>query len=535
MLGKQIGPYEVISQLGEGGMGAVYLARHMTLGRQVAVKILLPEFSNNRDVVARFFNEARAATAIRYAGIVEVYDFGFLEDQQAYIIMEYLEGESLGTRLRRGPLPIAPALVIVRGIARSLQAAHEKGIVHRDLKPDNIFLVPDEDARGGERIKLLDFGIAKLTQNTNEPAQTRTGMLIGTPTYMAPEQCRGDAVDLRADLYALGCVIYHMLCGRPPFVAVSSADVLARHLYFEPQRPSVLRPDIPPHVEQLVMSLLTKDPAHRPAAASAIVQLVDSFTTDTPPFGLPVRPSMQPAPAVPAVPPGPVPEPQTTLSGAASIVTARWPRHRRSLVIAGTALVTAAVAGVVIIATRSNSAEPSSAAARGDTPAAEDAPPSPTTVAAEDPPAPAPRPRERVETAPADASVLAGDDASTPAAAAHVAPASVAATPAKGDSRAVAERRKRRDDGAGSAARTAPSPSPAKDKQSTTSQTGEAAPPAPPSPSPECTSAVFQPILKDPAPQQAAVQAALAKLNACRSSLSSDTFSQIQRQLILKL
>jgi serine/threonine protein kinase len=296
-------------------MGAVYLARHTTLGRTAAVKVLLPEYSNNREIVTRFFNEARAATAIRHPGIVEVYDFGFLEDQLAYLIMEYLEGESLGARLRRGPLAVVSALSISRGIARALQAAHEKGVVHRDLKPDNVFLVPDEDARSGERIKLLDFGIAKLAFNAAEAGATRPGTVIGTPTYMAPEQCRGTtAVDLRADLYSLGCVIYEMLSGRPPFVADGAADVLAHHLYFEPKPLSTLRPDVPPPLERLVMALLAKAPARRPAGASDVVKLVDSIAVAQGVSGV-TSPSGVDRAASVFGPPHALP---TTLSGAAS-------------------------------------------------------------------------------------------------------------------------------------------------------------------------------------------------------------------------
>ncbi|HWU90903.1 MAG TPA: serine/threonine-protein kinase, partial [Kofleriaceae bacterium] len=366
MQGRHIGSYAIVSKLGEGGMGAVYLARHATLGRLAAVKVLLPEFSNNREIVARFFNEARAATAIRHPGIIEVYDFGFLDEQQAYIIMEYLEGESLGTRLRRGPLAIPAVLSTTRGIARALHAAHEKAIVHRDLKPDNIFLVPDEDVRGGERVKLLDFGIAKLSPNANETGQTRTGMVIGTPTYMAPEQCRGDSIDLRADLYALGCVIYEMLGGQPPFVANNSADILAHHLYFQPQPVSVLRPDVPPPIEQLVMSLLAKDPAERPAGAHVVVRIVDALSTgvgvvqasaasgaSTP--SLHRHPSSVPVAGTAPAPLAGVAGVPTTLSGAASSVDAGPRRSRRGRVIGLSALVTVIAVVVAVAATRLSS------------------------------------------------------------------------------------------------------------------------------------------------------------------------------------
>src|SRR5262245_9770147 len=168
MLGRTLGNYHVVSKIGEGGMGTVYLARHVTLGRPAAIKVLHPSLSSNQDMVTRFFNEARAATAVRNPGIVEVFDFGVLEDRSAYIIMDYLEGESLCERILSGRLSVAATMTIVRAIARALQAAHDQGIVHRDLKPDNVFLVPDPELASGERVKLLDFGIAKLAPISGE-------------------------------------------------------------------------------------------------------------------------------------------------------------------------------------------------------------------------------------------------------------------------------------------------------------------------------------------------------------------------------
>jgi serine/threonine protein kinase len=185
MLGLSVGNYRLVSKIGQGGMGVVYLAQHKTLGRQAAVKVLVPELSSNQDLVSRFFNEARAATAIRNPSIVEVFDFGFLDDRSAYIVMEYLDGESLAARIRRSRPKVLATLVILRAIARALQAAHELGIVHRDLKPDNVFLVPDAELPSGERIKLLDFGIAKLNTVMGQTGHTRTGTVMGTPRCCA--------------------------------------------------------------------------------------------------------------------------------------------------------------------------------------------------------------------------------------------------------------------------------------------------------------------------------------------------------------
>ena len=283
MLGTCVGNYQVVSQLGMGGMGAVYLAHHSMLGRPAAVKVLLPEMSQNRDIVTRFFNEARAATAIRHPSIVEIYDFGFLPLGNAYIIMELLEGESLAKRVERlGYLPVESALLLVRQIAGALHAAHSRQIVHRDLKPDNVFVVRDPEIVGGERIKLLDFGIAKLASDTGDN-KTRTGTVMGTPSYMSPEQCRGaGTIDHRTDLYALGCMFYELLCGRPPFTAEGAGEIIAHHLYFQPESPRHYLPSLPEELEPLVLWLLQKDPAARPASAAEVIAAIDQLGLGAP-------------------------------------------------------------------------------------------------------------------------------------------------------------------------------------------------------------------------------------------------------------
>jgi serine/threonine protein kinase len=278
MLGATIASYTVRSKLGEGGMGTVYLAEHGVLGVRVAIKVLRSELSRDREIVTRFLNEARAASAIRHPAIVEILDFGVSADAGAYIVMEQLAGETLHARRHRlGRLDPARALVLVRQIAGGLAAAHERGVVHRDLKPENVFLVPDPEVVGGERIKLLDFGIAKLLGH-GDASLTSTGTVLGTPTYMAPEQCRGsDAVDARADLYALGCVLHELVCGRPPFIADGAGDVIAHHLYFEPTPVRELDPTLPEGVERIVSWLLCKDPRDRPQSARALIDAIDTL------------------------------------------------------------------------------------------------------------------------------------------------------------------------------------------------------------------------------------------------------------------
>jgi serine/threonine-protein kinase len=271
-----IGQYRVTDVLGEGGMGVVYAAEHTLLRRPAAVKLLLPELSTNQEIVQRFFNEARAATAIRHPGIVEVYDFGWTSDGAGFIVMELLQGETLRARRKRGRIPWPAALAVTRQIAGALGAAHAKGIVHRDLKPDNIFLVPDAEVPGGERIKLLDFGIAKLADSSAHH-KTRTGALIGTPTYMAPEQCRGVEVDARADLYALGCILFELCSGRPPFEGEGHGDVLAAHIHVPAPTLSSRMDGVPEGVETLLQRLLAKAPLDRIQTADEVIRVIDAL------------------------------------------------------------------------------------------------------------------------------------------------------------------------------------------------------------------------------------------------------------------
>ncbi len=191
-------------------MGAVYLGQHTLLGRRAAIKVLLPALSARPDIVNRFFNEARAVTSISDPGIVQVFDFGYHTDGSAFIVMEFLEGEPLDQRLAKlRRFSVSEALRLCRQLASSLAAAHAQHIIHRDLKPENIFLVRDSEVASDERSKILDFGIAKLSDDHPGKIKTHTGTLMGTPVYMSPEQCRGLAeIDHRSDIYALGCVLF---------------------------------------------------------------------------------------------------------------------------------------------------------------------------------------------------------------------------------------------------------------------------------------------------------------------------------------
>jgi serine/threonine-protein kinase len=270
-IGQKVGNYRVVRQLGQGGMGAVFEAVHNFIGRRAAIKVLHATLSRDPQFASRFLNEARAVNLIKDAGLVEIFEFGILEDGTAYTIMEFLEGETLSQLLRRKQLEGSPrlgneALEICRQIARAMIAVHQKGIVHRDLKPGNIMLVPDPERPYGLRVKVLDFGIAKLTGLPNEKGQTETGAMIGTPAYMAPEQCiAAPNVDGKADVYALGTLFYEMLAGQLPFDAKHGFDFMAAHVRLAPRPLRTVVPTLPEELAELIHAMLAKDPAERPS------------------------------------------------------------------------------------------------------------------------------------------------------------------------------------------------------------------------------------------------------------------------------
>jgi len=280
-VGDSVGSYRIVGTCGEGGMGSVFLAQHALIGHYVAIKVLHSHLCEKEEQVNRFFNEARATSQIKHPSILEVFDFGWHTDGSAYIVMEFLEGESLEDRIHRlGRISTEHALHITRQVAGALAAAHACGVVHRDLKPENIHIVRDPEVAGGERIKILDFGIAKfLGGNTST---TRAGALIGTPDYMAPEQCRGSsAVDHRADFYSLGCILFRMVCGRAPFVADGVGEVLAAHLHLEPPSPRSVDPHIEPMLELFILRLLAKEPDQRFQSAVELINELDSVWVGT--------------------------------------------------------------------------------------------------------------------------------------------------------------------------------------------------------------------------------------------------------------
>ena len=269
MIGRVLGRYRLVRELGAGGMGTVYEAVHTELNRRVAVKVLHTQESASPEKLARFFNEAKTASLIEHRNVVSVFEFDRTPEGAAYIIMEYLAGDSLRLRLQKQPSQVQQkALLYSRQMAAALAATHRKQVIHRDLKPDNIMLVEDAEAPEGERVKILDFGIAKLANSDTERAtsvKTRTGQLLGTPTYMSPEQCRGtEVLDDKVDVYAMGVLLYEMLCGHPPFQSQGLGDLMAMHLYADPVPLKSLEPELNDALATLVANMLAKQPAQRP-------------------------------------------------------------------------------------------------------------------------------------------------------------------------------------------------------------------------------------------------------------------------------
>jgi len=251
LVGMELGNYKIVEMIGEGGMGAVYSARHPVLGREVAVKVLSRKFCDEEDFLARFRQEALAANKVGHRVIVEAIDFGTLPDGRSYYLMERLQGESLGVLMdRRGAIPLAETAELILPVMDALQAAHESSVIHRDLKPDNIFL--HRGRKGEIQPKLLDFGLAKMidVDRTGARVTTQTGLLLGTPLYMPPEQFSGKPETLGpwTDVYALAGVIFHMIDGRPPYDEHGFADLLmqpARRRHWT-RRSSWLWPKSPP-------------------------------------------------------------------------------------------------------------------------------------------------------------------------------------------------------------------------------------------------------------------------------------------------
>ena len=410
MIGEIVNNYRVTALIGEGGMGSVYLAEHPFMGRKAAIKVLRREYAEDVGLVERFMNEARAANAIRHPNIIDIIDVGRMPSGIPYLMMEFLEGESLARRVARGTLATSEAVDIILQTTAALAAAHGKGIVHRDLKPDNLYLVPDESAPGGLRVKVLDFGIAKLRGDlTGGSVKTQAGSVMGTPPYMSPEQCRGitDDVDDRTDIYAIGIILYEMLCGKPPFVSAGWGEIVLAHLTKPPESPRVLNPSVPEWIEAVIMKALAKAPGDRFQSALEMRAALRSMSAVAtfPPRHVPGGIAGTPAAHATPVPERPPTTFRTATGQIASInpTLAEGPNARRSgrkrSIVIGAGAVVVAVIAVAAVATSSSKRGTGNAVAVPPTvaapaPAAAPAPTIAPSPPATPPPALAPKPPE---------------------------------------------------------------------------------------------------------------------------------------------
>ncbi len=370
-------PYRLGAQIGAGGMGEVYAAEHMDLGRPVALKVLSPALSSDPSLVQRFRLEARAIAALSHPNLVHVYDLGTTDDGRLFFAMERLRGESLRARLERaktseqGRLPIAECVRIGTAVARALAAAHAVGVVHRDIKPENIFLTEDG------AVKVLDFGVAKTSNAAilggTDANVTRAGELFGSPAYMAPEQARGREVDARTDLYSLGAVLFECATGSQLFQDASMVELLARHMAQEPDSPRRRAPsaNIPPGLEAIILRCLSKDPSDRFDSAALLADALGRPLDAAPPLADGVPDTVTMSATALLRPPSP---PARSRS--------RWP------LVAVVSLASVVTLAAAVGLTRRGNPNPAPAPVAVTAPVA--APPAPPPVVAPPPPAPAP-------------------------------------------------------------------------------------------------------------------------------------------------
>ena len=278
-IGKNIEKYKVLSKLGEGGMGIVYEAEHIHIGKKVALKILREDYTQKQDVVERFKQEARSATIIGHPNIIDVTDFGYTYDGRVFFVMEYLDGDDMATVLENNRiLPCKRVVRIIKQVCDALQAAHDKHIIHRDMKPENIFI--QHAGTEEEKVKILDFGIAKMSVLEGGGRKlTKTGVVFGTPEYMSPEQAAGKPVDHRIDIYAVGVILYEMLAGAVPFTGDTFMSILSKHIFesVPPLREMNPNLDIPEPLERIIYKCLEKEAENRFQDATSLAKAIDSM------------------------------------------------------------------------------------------------------------------------------------------------------------------------------------------------------------------------------------------------------------------
>ncbi len=322
LIGRSIGSYRVERLLGKGGMGSVYMGVHPGIGSRVAIKFLHPQFSHDDKIVERFFNEARAVNVIGHDNILKILDLNVTDDHRHYFVMEFLAGRPLQALLRHNvPVPLEVAGPIVVQVCDALEAAHKRGIVHRDLKPENVYLITMKGKKNF--VKVVDFGIARVTDDSGaSTGKTQTGMVMGTPAYMSPEQGSGESskIDGRSDVYSLGVMMFQLATGRLPFPGANFGEVLIGHLQLQPPQPRSLNPQIPEAYETIILRCLQKKQEDRFQSMKELKEAIESCMdslgvsrelphaddTDIDMHAIDLRPPSYPGARTPGRPTGPI-------------------------------------------------------------------------------------------------------------------------------------------------------------------------------------------------------------------------------------
>ncbi|HEY1587199.1 MAG TPA: protein kinase, partial [Polyangia bacterium] len=377
--------YRVVRLIGEGGMGQVYEAQHVNINKRFALKLLRPEIVSNGEAVARFRQEAWSASSIGHENIIEIEDFATLPSGAVYLAMEFLDGQALADRMRQEPaLTFGEALDIMLQVSSGLAAAHDKGIVHRDMKPENIFLA---QKYGRPLVKILDFGIAKVSGAEGNRSLTRTGTIFGTPHYMSPEQALGKTLDHRADVYSVGVIMYELFTGKVPFEAESFMGILTKHITTQPMPPRQLAPErqIPVEIEAVILRALAKEAEDRHQSMAELSAELATIASELAPEVLMPRPSSQAVaqigkPLSTAMPsrtatPRPTPMPKPASASASQPLPpadeAALPKKKSAApYFAVAAVLVAAAAGAVVWVTRAPATTTSATTTQPSTPAA---------------------------------------------------------------------------------------------------------------------------------------------------------------------
>lgn len=368
--GHTVGKYKLGKKLGQGAFGLVFIAHDTGLDRDVALKFLHPHHISNPQAFERFLQEARSVAKLSHPGIVTVHELGTADGGIAFIAMELLQGESLNDRLNRvGRFSPDTAKEICLQIASTLNVAHMAGIVHRDLKPDNLFLVADPTMPGRECVKVLDFGIAKLAHAQATSVQTGS-LLIGTPRYMSPEQCKSSAnVDYRSDIYSLGCILYELVCGRPPFEG-TPGELITKHQLAPVLPAREIVPDLPHQLDWLISRMLAKDPGERPQTMGHVQS---ALTGDR--SGAAGMAGVDRIPPPGTVEPGPItpllkPQSHTTLSDSTGSSRAPTPTRRANVVVTLGIVLAGVITGIVVVTRTPNLPRPAPPVAAAPAPIA---------------------------------------------------------------------------------------------------------------------------------------------------------------------